>query len=168
MTYEFRNINYAKTMTNSNFWSYDNLDKFRKVFVFGNITVVESMRLIKTAYVDLMSEAIKGRKLFGKNKRWPQDEDELNDTIYFTDADSQVARILNNIASALDDRAPSVTRDQNMPIKSKENPNESEPANQNAFKQLSELRVSLNQVMVNPDLQWDRSRAEVRLSAVWK
>jgi len=178
MTYEFKNVSYVKKTANSRFWTYEQLHLFSTIFNSGNITVVESLRLMKTSYDSFVEKGVQGKTIFGLKKRWPEKEDPTEDIIYFTDADYKLGRVLTLIASALDDRTTSATRDQSSGSSNNSNANKGTTSNttsenenkdqQNAFKQLSELRVTLQQILNDPKLQWDRERAEANLSMVWK
>lgn len=174
MPYTFLNINYAKTLAGANWYSRENLENFILTLNNGNITVVEALREMKTGYNNLQKTAIKGTQLFKTNKRWPQSDDLLDDTIYYTTADSRLNRVMLLIASALDDRVISNTREQANAVATTQRAGNAAQVGedngrdqQNAFKQLSELRITLSSMMNDETLQWDRARAEVRMSANW-
>lgn len=175
--YIFNNIDLVNTLASARFFERNNFEDFIDDFNAANLTVVESLRGVKTAFMDLTTQGVRGRTLFRRDKRWPQAIDPVDDVIYFTTADKTISRIFSLISGALDDRTPSATREQaNVnanTVRNNNNPNNNAApeddgrGTQNAFKNLVELRVTLNAIINDKKHHWNRRLAELRMSAVW-
>jgi hypothetical protein len=103
---------------------------------------VQSKLEMKKELNIMIEAAVKGSMLFNTNTRWPQSDNILNDTLYFTSVDTTVGRLISSIHSALCNQ-------------------------RDAFKQLAELRLAFSELLNNPKYHWDRDRAERNMSANW-
>lgn len=150
MPYTFNNIDFTQTAAGADFYSIEDLQAFMNKFMCCHITDVVQ---IKASLKILLHKAVKGRDLFNTNQRWPETDDPVVDTLYFSNVDPYFNRVISLILNALDSCSPSDNDTSSI---------------QNSFKQLADLRLKLNGMIYDSDYHWDRTRAERRLSAVWK